>query len=77
MAFANLRRYLSRTYMLTSSFPARSLAYAEMRLIMAKLVWNFDIRLAEDSAGWDTRSRVYTLWEKPSLNVYLTARKVE
>ncbi|KAI4864002.1 cytochrome P450 [Hypoxylon rubiginosum] len=52
----------------------RNLAYSEMRLILARLVWNFDLRLAQHSQGWDKRSKMYILWEKGPLEVYLTPR---
>ncbi|KAL6901067.1 cytochrome P450 [Trichoderma evansii] len=52
-----------------------NLAYAEMRLILAKVVWNFDIELAEESIGWDMKSKVYMLWEKGPIYVQLTKRK--
>ncbi|KAI0160236.1 cytochrome P450 [Xylariaceae sp. FL1272] len=49
----------------------KNLAYSEMRLIMARLIWNFDISLAEDSQNWIRRQGAYTSWIKPKLNVYL------
>ncbi|KAI0129614.1 Isotrichodermin C-15 hydroxylase [Xylariales sp. AK1849] len=52
----------------------RNLAYSEMRLIMARMVWNFDMRIAEDSHDWVEKSEFYLLWDKPPLNVYLTPR---
>lgn len=52
----------------------KSLAYAEMRMILARLVWNFDIRIAEDTLGWPERSEVYILWQKGAVNVHLTPR---
>lgn len=52
-----------------------SLAYSEMKLILARLVWNFDVKLAEESVGWDMRSKVYMLWEKGPIYVDLTRRK--
>ncbi|KAF3803795.1 Isotrichodermin C-15 hydroxylase [Colletotrichum gloeosporioides] len=55
----------------------RNLAYAEMRLIVARMVWNFDMRIAEDSKGWDDRSQAFLLWEKGPVNCYITPRKVE
>lgn len=54
-----------------------SLAYAEMRLILARVILEYDITLAEGTEGWDKRGRSYTLWEKDDVNVYLTPRKVE
>ncbi|KIM94728.1 hypothetical protein OIDMADRAFT_45651 [Oidiodendron maius Zn] len=54
----------------------RNLAYAEMRLIIARLIWNFDIQLAEGSENWDQRSNVLLLWEKPGLYIYLKPREI-
>ncbi|KAL6796474.1 cytochrome P450 [Trichoderma sp. SZMC 28012] len=53
----------------------RNLAYAEMRLILARMVWNFDIELSEESIGWDMKSKVYMLWEKGPIYVHLTKRQ--
>ncbi|KAK9773833.1 putative Cytochrome P450 ClCP1 [Seiridium cardinale] len=50
----------------------KPLAYAEMRLILAKILFSFDLRLADDSKNWIDRNKVYFLWLKPDLNVYLT-----
>ncbi|EWY79383.1 hypothetical protein FOYG_17461 [Fusarium oxysporum NRRL 32931] len=55
----------------------RNLAYAEMRLILARLLWNFNIKLAEESEHWDESSMTYTMWQKGPLHVYLTPRQVE
>ncbi|KAH8648613.1 cytochrome P450 [Xylariales sp. PMI_506] len=49
----------------------RNLAYAEMRLILAKLLWHFDMRLAEESKNWVAVQKNYLLWEKPPLYVHL------
>jgi len=58
--------------MLTS---IHSLAYAEMRLILARMVWNFDITLASESQGWMDRQLSYLIWEKPPLHVHLKASR--
>lgn len=42
-----------------------------MRLILAKIVFNFDMTLADDSRGWLEDQKAYTVWEKPALNVHL------
>ncbi|KAK2021586.1 cytochrome P450 [Colletotrichum zoysiae] len=55
----------------------RNLAYGEMRLILARILWNFDLRLADESRGWAERSQVYTLWEKGPLKVFLTPRTTD
>ncbi|CAO2658512.1 Nn.00g062350.m01.CDS01 [Neocucurbitaria sp. VM-36] len=42
-----------------------NLAYAEMRLILAKVLWNFDVELDERRCGeWSAGQKVYGLWEK-------------
>lgn len=43
-----------------------------MRLVLAKLVWNFDMRLAEDSKNWLDGQKAHFLWDKPALNVHLS-----
>jgi hypothetical protein len=51
-----------------------SLAYAEMRLILAKIIFHFDMRIADDSKGWLETQKAYVVWDKPALNAYLTPR---
>jgi hypothetical protein len=46
------------------------MAYHEMRLILTKVLYNFDLELCPESEGW-TDQKVYTLWEKHSLMVKL------
>ena len=49
------------------------LAYAEMRLIIARLVWEFDIELRDKQKNW-TDQEVYWSWKKPALMVQLHER---
>ncbi len=42
-----------------------------MRLILARILWNFDLRIADDSRNWLGRQRIYLLWDKGPLNAYL------
>ncbi|KAH8658506.1 cytochrome P450 [Xylariales sp. PMI_506] len=49
----------------------RNLAYAEMRLILTRLLWNFDLELMPESKNWDNQ-KIYSLWQKGSLKVKLT-----
>lgn len=53
----------------------RNLAYSEMRLILAKILLNFDLTIAENSQGWIDGQKAFIVWQKPSLNVYLTPVK--
>lgn len=49
----------------------RNLAYAEMRLILAKIIYNFDLELDEKTGDW-LAQKTFVLWEKPPLWVKLT-----
>ena len=49
-----------------------SLAYVEMRIVLARLLWNFDLtRLAPSCEDWANQN-VYLFWDKPELLVQLT-----
>ena len=42
-----------------------------MRLILARIIFNFDLKLADDSKDWMRKQKIFFLWEKGPLNVYL------
>ena len=50
--------------------PGRSLAYAEMRPVLAKLLWNFDLESQPESEKWFPYNLV-VIWNNPSLYVKL------
>ncbi|KAH6894738.1 cytochrome P450 [Thelonectria olida] len=52
----------------------KSLAYIEMRLILARIIWNFDVQITEESQLWEKKSRSYIAWEKGRMLVYLMPR---
>ncbi|RFU77593.1 cytochrome p450 [Trichoderma arundinaceum] len=52
----------------------QNLAYAEMRLILARLIWKFDLDVCVESNKWMHTQKNFLLWEKPSLYMYLTPR---
>ncbi|KAI1823870.1 putative cytochrome P450 monooxygenase [Xylaria intraflava] len=49
----------------------RTLAYAEMRLILAKIVYNFDLSIAEESRDWMRGQKAFEIWDKPALHIDL------
>ena len=51
----------------------QNLAKAEMRLILAKMVWHFDMQLANPKSDW-TKQPIYGLWDKNPLLVKLTPK---
>lgn len=46
----------------------RSLAYMETRIILARLIWNFDLALMPESVDW-SHQKVFLLYEKKPLMV--------
>ncbi|CAI7657890.1 unnamed protein product [Penicillium crustosum] len=52
----------------------KNLAYHELRLILAKVLYNFDITLLPESVGWE-KQKTFLLWEKHDLMVQLKARQ--
>ena len=53
----------------------QSLAYAEMRLILARLFFAFDISLLDEKDKWDWGTqKTYIFWEKKPLMVQLRVR---
>lgn len=51
----------------------RSLAYSEVRLILCKLLFNFDVELRSECTNWIAQES-YFLWDKPALWVTLKER---
>ncbi|KAL8677773.1 MAG: hypothetical protein Q9186_005832 [Xanthomendoza sp. 1 TL-2023] len=51
----------------------KSLAYFEMRSILARMIWHFDMQLEGESQGW-TEQKEYAIWDKPALWVTLQHR---
>lgn len=54
-----------------TGIPPISLAIVELRLVLARLLWNFDLELMPESEEWIERQKVYFLWEKIPLMVKL------
>ncbi|KAJ3956881.1 hypothetical protein N0V92_006555 [Colletotrichum tropicale] len=49
----------------------RNLAYSEMRMVLARVIFDFDMALAPGNGDWIKRQRAYGLWDRVPLNVYL------
>lgn len=45
----------------------KNLAKAEMRLIMAKMLWRFDLQLVEGRGDWMEGQKIFGFWAKPPL----------
>ncbi|KAL7619408.1 hypothetical protein AAE478_009947 [Parahypoxylon ruwenzoriense] len=54
----------------------KNLAWAEMRIILAEILWNFDLlRVEPNSKNWIGKQKIFFLWEKPLLNIKIASRK--
>ncbi|KAF2136205.1 uncharacterized protein K452DRAFT_322568 [Aplosporella prunicola CBS 121167] len=51
----------------------KNLAYAEIRLILCKLLWNFNVHMDAESEHW-TDQEAHFVWDKPALMVRLEER---
>lgn len=51
-----------------------SLAWAEMKLILAKVIWHFDLELSEKNVGEWNDQKVYLINEKTPLYVKIRSR---
>ena len=71
MSFLDFSRECLSVIELTDSHV--SLAYVEMRLLTALVLWNFDMELLPESQDWINHD-VYLLWEKPQLMVNVKPR---
>ncbi|KAF2497637.1 cytochrome P450 [Lophium mytilinum] len=49
----------------------KNLAYHEMRIILSKVLWNFDLEMLPECEDW-TDQEVYTLWQKHPLKCKMT-----
>ena len=46
-----------------------------MRVVMARMVFDFDMELSERSKNWLKEAKVYTIWKKTELFLRLTPVK--
>lgn len=48
-----------------------NLAWAEMHVLLAKMIWHFDWTLEDQSHGWMDGMRMFAVYEKPPLWIRL------
>lgn len=58
-----------------SNNPTSSLALLELRIILAKIVWKFDMELKDDTLDWVQANKNYVFWEKPALPIQFRRRQ--
>ncbi|ETS81747.1 hypothetical protein PFICI_06749 [Pestalotiopsis fici W106-1] len=54
----------------------KNLAYAEMRLITARLLYKFDVETLPGQDGWHAEQQAFTIWEKGPLFVKFASRNM-
>ncbi|USP74920.1 cytochrome P450 [Curvularia clavata] len=47
----------------------RNFAYMEMFLLLAKMLWRYDLELVNKDVGWLDEGKVYVMWWKPKLMI--------
>lgn len=53
-----------------------SLAYLEMRMVLARMFWKYDLSWFNcDEVDWERDTKGYTLWEKPKLRAAFSERR--
>ncbi|KAL8724114.1 MAG: hypothetical protein Q9166_008126 [cf. Caloplaca sp. 2 TL-2023] len=52
----------------------RSLAWMELRTILAKMHFKYDFKLLNEDLDWNRDSEMHTLWNKPNLMVHVLPR---
>ncbi|PVH97982.1 putative cytochrome P450 [Periconia macrospinosa] len=52
----------------------RSLGWMELRTILAKLHFSYDLQLLDKDVDWHRDSKMHTLWQKPALKIRVLPR---
>lgn len=53
----------------------KNLAVAEMRLVLARILWRFDFDLMPGQDDWHDKQKTFIVWEKGPLKIKLRARQ--
>jgi cytochrome P450 len=73
--FASDKKLASRPFSLgPRGCIGKDLSYMEMRLVVARMIWNFDLKNADSAWEWDSdgemkNMKAYSTWQKPELKV--------
>lgn len=52
----------------------KNLAYAEMRVVLARIAWNFELELLPESESWIEGQKCFIVYQKPPLIMKLHKR---
>jgi cytochrome P450 len=59
----------------TASSALHSLGWLEMRTILAKIHYKYDLEMVDKSLDWHAQSQMHTLWQKPIMKVLVKPRR--
>lgn len=48
----------------------------EINLILAKMLWKYDLELVNPNLDWEGESQLHVMWWKPELNVRFKERRM-
>lgn len=54
--------------------PLHSLGWMEMRTMLAKIHYKYDLELVDKTLDWHAQSEMHTLWQKPVMKVVVRPR---
>lgn len=49
----------------------------QINLILAKLVWMYDMEILDPDLDWEGQSHQHVMWQRPNLMVRFSPRRVE
>lgn len=52
-----------------------SFAYMEINMILARMLWTYNLELVHPDMEWEGQSKLHILWQKPELLVKFHKRK--
>ena len=52
-----------------------SFAYMEINLLLAKMLWKYDLELVNNNVDWLNEGKVYVMWWKPELIIRFHPRQ--
>ncbi len=53
-----------------------SLGWVELRTVLSKLYFSYDLELLDKELDWQRDSKMHTLWQKPALQIRVKASPV-
>ncbi|EXF74211.1 BCL4p [Colletotrichum fioriniae PJ7] len=53
----------------------QNFAYMEINLILAKMLWKYELELVDKELNWEQESQLHVMWWKPALMIRFTQRE--